>query len=156
MKNFIFFTVGFITAFILHISSTCTSKAELSIGYKMKELRFILKDSIGDVLSNEDFRQSISDIPYAEGADPYGVYNQENGIISNATVAYNIACAILSDKYGKEFVYENEPFIIALYNNKYWLIEGSTYHTEKNKKRGGVYMVLRKDDGQIQMLRVEK
>ena len=93
------------------------------------------------------------ELVYEKKTDPYSVYNREEGMLRTPEIAYSIAYIILSDIYGKDIIDKKKPLEIYLIGGKYWRI--SAIHKEKGFG-SSEYIVLKKDDGQIQTIYGEK
>lgn len=106
-----------------------------------------------DSLIPDNYRERLSGISYDNNADPYGVYNHKNGVISNYRLAGIIAKNILSNIYGEKQINSELPLKISLINNRFWQIEGSL---PPNMTGGTAIIVIKKDDGQIQYIRHTK
>ena len=82
---------------------------------------------------------------YANGTDPYGVYNRENGIVPSEKTATEIAKAVLIPIYGSK-ISSQVPFRVSLWNKRYWCVRGSL----KKGWEGGTFQILiDKVDGKI-------
>ncbi len=106
-----------------------------------------------DSLIPDNYRERLSGISYDNNADPYGVYNHKNGVISNYRLAGIIAKNVLSNIYGEKQINSELPLKISLINNRFWQIEGSL---PPNMTGGTAIIVIKKDDGQIQYIRHTK
>ncbi len=106
-----------------------------------------------DSLIPDNYRERLSGISYDNNADPYGVYNHKNGVISNYRLAGIIAKNVLSNIYGEKQINSELPLKISLINNRFWQIEGSL---PPNMSGGTAIIVIKKDDGQIQYIRHTK
>lgn len=62
-----------------------------------------------DSLIPDNYRERLSGISYDNNADPYGVYNHKNGVISNYRLAGIIAKNVLSTIYGESKSIQNFP-----------------------------------------------
>lgn len=149
MKKIIMFfvaTLSFIVGcfcnflFVKHSSDKQNSKSRVEYKFEGR---------CTDSQIHDNFREGLSDISYDNTTDPYGVYNQKNGVISNYRLAGVIAKNILSNIYGEEQINSELPLKITLINDRFWRVEGSL----SPKMVGGTAVILiKKADGQIQYI----
>ena len=83
---------------------------------------------------------------YAEGVDPYGVYNRPYGIIQNETIAVEYAKLILVPIYGRDEIESQKPYSVSLHKNSVWSVKG----TLKENELGGTFSItINKSDGRV-------
>lgn len=88
----------------------------------------------------------VRDTMYAEGVDPYGVYNRPYGIIQNETIAVEYAKLILVPIYGRDEIESQKPYSVSLHKNSVWSVKGSL----KENELGGTFSItINKSDGRV-------
>lgn len=109
--------------------------------------------------SQKLYREGLNEdgLVYEKGVDPLGVYNKKDGIVCTPDIAYQIANSILTNIYGEQDINERKPFKIKLINDKYWAVEGEYQGKDRNiMLTGSVFICIKKDDAQVQMISHEK
>lgn len=101
-------------------------------------------------ISNVNFER---DTIYAEGADPYGVYNKKDGVVPSPKIAVEIAEVILFHIYGKESIERQQPYSVSLVNKYMWNING---RLKKGYEGGCFHITIDKRDGRILQISHEK
>ena len=137
MRLLLFFILGC----ILHSCSSSPHK-ERSSTFEM-EIKYIYK---GDSILQDSilFDRSL----YSDETDPYGVYNRQEGIVSDAETAVRICEAVLFPIYGQNIILSQIPYEVTKINDRYWHISGTL--KKNNRIEGGVFhLVLDKKDGKI-------
>ena len=93
-----------------------------------------------DYTNNYILESRLTTADYSE----YEGYFPEEGFISTAEIAFQVAESILNKIYGKGNIEEQKPFSINL-ENDIWIVKGTLY----SRKGGVAYMEIRKNNGEI-------
>ena len=131
---FISLIFGILIGYWIH-SSICKKEAEVIFTYDGEKTIKGLSYEIDSI--------------YAEGVDPYGVYNKPEGIVPTPEDAAHVAEAVLSSIDGENSIKVRRPYRVKLLNDTIWSVKNS----QKYKTGGATFTIyIDKRDGRIKAI----
>lgn len=129
---------GIIFGFMLSV--ICLSLKSHNLSRQNKQYEYIgFADYSEEMVSLEQLKEIISE--KYERVPSYG-YGQK--IVKNPDTAAKIGIAILSSKFGADFINRQKPFSVSLINQKVWMVQGRS-----SSQQAGSQILIQRSDASI-------